>query len=272
MMPLFQSPLGITTEISSVNYRGMVIGLACIAWSVGMILMPLLAYLVNRWKTLRVVSVLPLAFVFLCWTILPESPRWLLTKKKVAEAKQILEKVAKVNKVDVPKDLEEKLTIIANAKGEATYGYISLLSTWRLAWRTTAVTIAFTSSAFVYYQLIINIANLHGNLFINMFLMGLVEGPGCALGFVCGDKFGRRWSHTLMLLTNGILFFVLMWVAYEPDMSGLTIFLCMWIKMNISGTFVLAYMQVNIGLLGCVACITSLDYSSDRPWRFSPPA
>ena len=50
MMPLFQSPLGITTEISSVNYRGMVIGLACIAWSVGMIFMPLLAYLVNRWN------------------------------------------------------------------------------------------------------------------------------------------------------------------------------------------------------------------------------
>ena len=244
MMPLFQSPLGITTEISSVNYRGLVIGLACIAWSVGMILMPLLAYLVNRWKILRVVSVVPLAFVFFCWTILPESPRWLLTKKKVSEAKEILEKVAKVNKVDVPKDLEEKLNLIANAKGETTYGYISLLSTWRLAWRTTAVTIAFTSSAFVYYQLIINIANLHGNLFINMFLMGLVEGPGCALGFVVGDKFGRRWSHTLMLLTNGILFFVLMWVAYEPDLSGLTIFLCMWIKMNISGTFVLAYMQV----------------------------
>ena len=66
--------------------------------------------------------------------------------------------------------------------GETTYGYISLLSTWRLAWRTTAVTIAFTSSAFVYYQLIINIANLHGDLFINMFLMGLVEGPGCVLG------------------------------------------------------------------------------------------
>ena len=246
-MPLFQSPLGITIEISSVNYRGMVIGLTCIAWSIGMILMPLLAYLVNRWKTLRIVSVVPFALVFLYWTILPESPRWLLTKKKVAEAKQILEKVAKVNKVDVPEDLEEKLTIIANTKGEPSYGYISLFSTWRLAWRTTAVTIAFISSAFVYYQLLINIANLYGNLFINMFLMALVEGPGCALGFLCGEKFGRRWSHTLTLLTNGILFFVLMWIAYKPDLSSLTIFLCMWIKMNTSGTFVLAYMQVKIG-------------------------
>ena len=63
-------------------------------------------------------------------------------------------------------------------------------------------------------------------------------------GFVAGDKFGRRWSHTLLLLCNGILFFVLMWVAYDPDLSGFTIFLCMFIKMNISGTFVLAYMQV----------------------------
>jgi OCT family organic cation transporter-like MFS transporter 4/5 len=186
-----------------------------------------------------------MVFVFFCWTILPESPRWLLTKKRVSEAKNILIKVAKTNKAEVPKDLEEKLHTLANAKSEASFGYFSLFASANMAMRTVFVTIAFTSSAFVYYQIFLNIGNMAGNMFLNLFLMGLVEGPGCVMGFVLGDRFGRRWTHCLMLLTNAILFFVLMWVVYLPGLNPLVIFLCMWIKMNISGTFVLAYMQVS---------------------------
>ena len=58
--------------------------------------------------------------------------------------------------------------------------------------RTICVTIGFTASAFVYYQLVINIGNMAGNIFLNMFLLGLVEGPGCAMGVFLADKCGRR--------------------------------------------------------------------------------
>ena len=105
--------------------------------------------------------------------------------------------------------------------------------------------IAFTASAFVYYQLVINIGNMAGNTFLNMFLLGLVEGPGCVLGVYLSDKIGRRWSHFSMLGTNAVLFFVLMFTAYNPNLKSLVIFLCMWIKLNISGTFVVSYVQVS---------------------------
>ena len=38
-----------------------------------------------------------------------------------------------------------------------------------------------------------------------------------------------------------------MWVVYDPELKPLVVFLCIWIKMNISGTFVLAYVQVTKG-------------------------
>ena len=106
--------------------------------------------------------------------------------------------------------------------------------------------IAFTASAFVYYQLVINIGNLGGNTFVTMFLMGLVEGPGCVGAVILADKFGRRWTHCGMLGTNAVLFFVIMWIAYKPELNNLVIFLCMWIKLNISGTFVVSYLQVSL--------------------------
>ena len=41
MLTLFQSPMNILCEISSVSKRGFVICVACVAWSLGQLLMPL---------------------------------------------------------------------------------------------------------------------------------------------------------------------------------------------------------------------------------------
>ena len=159
------------------------------------------AWLMNSlsWKWLKVVCTVPVAFVFFTYKIVPESPRWLLAVGKIEAAKDILIKMANVNSAKVPEDLDEKLrsscekggdtdsyTIICGMK--IPYSYIALFKTWRMAWRTICVTIAFTASAFVYYQLVINLSNLDGNIYLNMFLMGLVEGPGCLAAVWLSNK------------------------------------------------------------------------------------
>ena len=58
----------------------------------------------------------------------------------------------------------------------------SLFGTPILCARTVMITIGFTASAFVYYQMVINVSNMVGNTFLNLFLLGLVEGPGNVLG------------------------------------------------------------------------------------------
>ena len=192
----------------------------------------------------QVVCVVPMAFAFLCWKITPESPRWLLTKKKVSQADLILRTIAKTNGVHPPEDLMPRLIKIADDTSEVIYGMGSLFTSWRLAWRSMLVSICFTASSFVYYQLVINIGNMGGNLFLNFFLIALVEGPGSAMGFVLANKFGRRWTHAGILLLSAALFFISMWVVYDPSLSPVVTFLCMFIKFNISATFAVAYFQV----------------------------
>ena len=84
--------------------------------------------------------------------------------------------------------MDEKLKSVIEENSEQAYGYISLFRDWQMAKRTICVTLAFTASAFVYYQLVINIGNMAGNTFLNMFLLGLVEGPGCVAGVYLSDK------------------------------------------------------------------------------------
>lgn len=56
------------------------------------------------------------------------------------------------------------------------------------------ITIGFTASAFVYYQMVINVSNMVGNTFLNLFLLGLVEGPGNVLG-----KYWKPGQYKLVL-------------------------------------------------------------------------
>lgn len=90
MLPLFQTPLSITTEISSVKSRAFVIGLGCVTWALGNMALPLLGWLIQRWKWITVACTLPMAFVFFSIKIVPESPRWLVTVGRMAEAKAVL--------------------------------------------------------------------------------------------------------------------------------------------------------------------------------------
>ena len=48
MLPLFQSPLNITTEMCDIKQRGFVIGVACVAWAVGNMLLPLIGWAIAR--------------------------------------------------------------------------------------------------------------------------------------------------------------------------------------------------------------------------------
>ena len=67
-----------------------------------------------------------MVFAFFCWKIIPESPRWLVTKGQAQQATSILEEIAKVNGAKVPDDLGGHVKALANALGKPSYGYLSL--------------------------------------------------------------------------------------------------------------------------------------------------
>ena len=208
------------------------------------------AYLIASWKIIKIVSVAPLALFFFTWKMLPESPRWLVTKGKTKDAVKILTRIAETNGVRAPPDLKVRIEKLSMETKEDSLGYVSLFSRPRLAIRTVICTIGFTASAFIYYQIVINVSNMAGNTFLNMFLLGLAEGPGNMLGFLLANKIGRRWTHSGLLGLNTLVFAILIGLAqYQRDpatpwAAPVISFLCMLVKMNISATFVVAYIQV----------------------------
>ena len=69
-------------------------------FAIGECLVCLIAYLVRDWRVFTLVSSLPcLLSVILLYFVLPESPRWLISKGRYKEAKKIMLHAAKMNKV-----------------------------------------------------------------------------------------------------------------------------------------------------------------------------
>ena len=87
------------------KYRTIVGFLYSIVFSLGSAALGLVAYYNRDWRTLQLVISLPMFLPSLLFWQLPESTRWLVTKKRFAEARLLIEKAAKMNGKCVPQHL-----------------------------------------------------------------------------------------------------------------------------------------------------------------------
>lgn len=67
-----------------------------------------------------------------------ESPRWLINRRRFAEAAIQFRKIARFNKRHFEITEKELMVMFSNVEQETTYGIASLFSGWRLA-RNTAI-------------------------------------------------------------------------------------------------------------------------------------
>ncbi|KAI3354824.1 hypothetical protein L3Q82_004630 [Scortum barcoo] len=83
-------------------------------FSVGLMVLPSVAYLIPNWRILQLVLFSPLVLVLgLFYWLLPESPRWLLTQGRKEEALKELRMAARMNGRMVQEDLLDKLEVEA---------------------------------------------------------------------------------------------------------------------------------------------------------------
>ncbi|XP_074541469.1 solute carrier family 22 member 2-like [Halichoeres trimaculatus] len=201
------------TEIVGVEYRRTVGVLYQMFFSVGILFLPLLAYYITDWRWLQVVITAPYILFLSYYWFIPESPRWLLSQNKKAQAVEITEAMAKENKRTLSKNIETLADDNADANAN-TASFMDLIRTPKMRKHTLILSYNWFTSAVVYQGLIMRLGILGGNVYIDFLISGLVEFPAAFLILFTIERIGRRLPFASANIVAGASCFI---TAFIPD-------------------------------------------------------
>ncbi|KAE8279838.1 Solute carrier family 22 member 13 Organic cation transporter-like 3 [Larimichthys crocea] len=175
--------------------------LILIVFSVGLMALSGIAYLIHNWRILKLVLFSPLVLVLgMFYWFLPESPRWLMTQGRKEEAQKELWRAARVNGRTVPEDQLDKLEM------EGTSEKRNMLDIFRISYlrkRTFLMGYNWFASSMLYYGLSLNIGSFGLNIYLTQFIFGIVEIPANLGSWALIQHFGRRICQGCFLFFGG---------------------------------------------------------------------
>ncbi|XP_037097345.1 organic cation transporter 2 [Syngnathus acus] len=212
--------------------------------SIGMLILPGLAYLVPSWRTLQLIMILP-SFLFIpYYWIVPESPRWLFSQKRNSEAMRIVSDVAKCNGRRLPQNYQEVFCEVSKQKKKQhPVSFLDLFRTpfirritliliyaWQVSLNNLVVgpdsfpdsTICFVcrfSSSIVFYGLILSLGMTGDNHFLDFFMSSVVEIPAGLIFYLLVDRIGRRSLLAGTNLIGGLACLAVPFIS--PELSWL---------------------------------------------------
>ncbi|XP_076805151.1 solute carrier family 22 member 15-like isoform X1 [Clavelina lepadiformis] len=181
-----------------------------IIYGLGCVIMSGLAIFWRNWRPLQIAFSLGFLPLVLTSFFLPESPRWLVSKEKFAEADKTLKLMRKRNHAKGVVDLntERDLAPVAADKREVNNkDGNSLIETFSRPYsRMMTINNMFVwmITSLVYYGISLNSGALAGNIYVNHALGGAMDIIAISLCIVAISKFGCRNCTVMTLVLCGL--------------------------------------------------------------------
>ncbi|GFR95971.1 solute carrier family 22 member 21 [Elysia marginata] len=166
------------------------------SWGLGMMAFAGTAYWLEDWSHLHIATAVLGATMLLGYFYMPESPRWLATQGRINESLAVLEKMARTNGKPLPPWALRVVERIANDKKRVDQGkkytYLDLFKTKQGIKITLIFGFQWVTLAVTYYGINFAVSSFAGNLYLNMFLMSVVQIPSYVVTFFVVSRLGRR--------------------------------------------------------------------------------
>jgi hypothetical protein len=215
--------------------------LSPIGFAISNLSMAGLAYLLQEWGLLTLtITCFSLPFFIATW-FLPESARWLAASGRKEAADELIEKMAQVNRVELPKKF--KLHVEKPAR---RYSPIDLFATPNLR-KFTLITCGVWSLAMMaYYGKFVNTHYLPGSIYVHFGLNSLIDIPAMMVYGPIMSKSGRKVPLSVSLIVCG--FSLIMCVVIPSDRSSVvltSIHVVIYVigKVAISGAFAILHLH-----------------------------
>ncbi|XP_061654083.1 solute carrier family 22 member 13-like [Phyllopteryx taeniolatus] len=190
----------VTTEWIGASKRSWGACATQICGAVGQATLAGLIYVVREWRVAQLITAaLLLAIVIYIWFV-PESARWLLESGRTEEAKELLLKVAAINKRRFSGTLLKKIPVKETEKKSSI---LILIQSSVLRKYFLAILFTWFSLNVALYCISFNVGNFGSDIFLTRFIFGLTEIPAHLLCIWQLEALGRRISFISTLLIGG---------------------------------------------------------------------
>ncbi|XP_074648951.1 solute carrier family 22 member 15-like [Tubulanus polymorphus] len=149
------------------------------SWQIGSMLVALLAYLCREWQVLTTaMGIITIPLFPLYYFFFPESPRWLIQKRRFDKAEYWIRKAFWFNRVAPKTDLRAYLEDIARTENKrqgrtVPYTYLDLFHNRKMSiWTVVLIYVAFSLSV-SWYGINSSISSLTGNIYLNVAVSGI---------------------------------------------------------------------------------------------------
>ncbi|XP_015589763.1 organic cation transporter protein isoform X2 [Cephus cinctus] len=218
--------------------KRLVAGVGCqLFFTTGYIMTAGFAYFITDWRMLQIAITIPSFAFLLYWWFIPESARWLLTKGRHQEAKDILQKASLENGVELPRDTLDDL-LSSDSESTPDVRKPSLFDLFRypnLRRKSILLFFNWLVNSGTYYGLSWNSSNLGGNEYLNFVISGLVEVPAYTFLIFTLNRWGRKVILCGCMLMSGVALLATLFVP--QDMPWLLVGLAMFAKLAITSSY-----------------------------------
>ncbi|XP_050348549.1 organic cation transporter protein-like [Nymphalis io] len=244
----FSSAYIFAAELVGPKYRVVTSATLSSIFATGQVVLGAVAWLVQPWRYMIMALHIPGFLVISYYAILPESVRWLLSKRKYVEATKVLETVARLNKTQISdKSLEALINNSKHSKPHLKEGNRSLTASIVrspvLLRRVCTTPVWWITTVFVYYGLSIDSTSLSDTIYLNYILTCAIEIPGFFTAVLVLDRVGRRAT-----LSSGFFFSAvcnIVFVFIPNDLSVLRLIIYLLGKFGISMVMTSLYLYTS---------------------------
>ncbi|KAG5679752.1 hypothetical protein PVAND_009292 [Polypedilum vanderplanki] len=204
--------------------------------AIAYIICAIISYLTYNWRPMQFVITSPTLFLLLLWPFVPESPRWLLSRGRLDELSEMVQKASRWNNIQLPTNFKKMIASTMEINEQESNRKVSVLDLFQKGYKlkTALMAIAWFSIILIYFGITLHMGFLGGNIYINVLIAGTVEAISIALSVFVVLKLGLRINLIIYLIVAGIACLFINYV--RADNLWLTITLAMIVKIAIGAS------------------------------------
>ncbi|XP_074529033.1 solute carrier family 22 member 6 isoform X1 [Halichoeres trimaculatus] len=191
-------------------------------YTVGQLILAVIAYFIRDWRWLTLAVSLPFYGFFLYAWWFHESSRWLVLSNNSEKAIKNLKSVARFNgrheegeKIDIQMVQESMKKELSCSQG--SYSVLDLFRTATMRKMTICLSVVWFSTSFAYYGLAMDLQKFGVDIYLIQVIFGAVDFPAKVVITVAMSFCGRRASQCGAVIVGGLMILANLLVPYDQQ-------------------------------------------------------